>query len=210
MIKRLFKKLSSAESPKYFNDQFPNTQPLKMHIGCGTHYKETWVNIDNNSDNNISKLDVSWDLSLGIPFKDMSVDFIYHEHFIEHLSYDEGLVFMVDCYRVLKPGGVMRIACPDLDALVKDYAEDTWRENDWVKKYDYEWMPSRAYMLNACMSESLWGHKYVYNKEDLVLRLNESGFDAANIKEVTFADSSFEQLRNIDTRDDSMFFEVTR
>ena len=33
-------------------------EKIKLHIGCGTLYKENWINIDNNSDNNIEQLDI--------------------------------------------------------------------------------------------------------------------------------------------------------
>lgn len=63
---------------------------IKLHIGCGTVYKEGWINIDNNSDNNIKKLDFMWDLRKPLPLPENSVDFIYNEHFLEHLTADEG------------------------------------------------------------------------------------------------------------------------
>lgn len=63
---------------------------IKLHIGCGTVYKEGWINIDNNSDNNIEKMDFMWDLRKPLPLPENSVDFIYNEHFLEHLTVDEG------------------------------------------------------------------------------------------------------------------------
>lgn len=80
-------------NPKRFNKQF-NNQPLKLHLGCGTVYKDSWINIDNNSDSNIQKLDLKYDLRKGIPFKDSSVDYIYNEYFLEHLSVKEGQSFL--------------------------------------------------------------------------------------------------------------------
>ncbi len=191
-----------------YNKKYLNS-PLKLHLGCGTHYKEDyWVNIDNNSDNNILKLDINCDFVDGIPFNNNSVDFIYHEHLIEHLTYEDGLAFMKECLRVLKPRAVMRIACPNLDDLIKSYLEDTWRELQWVKQYKFEWIPSRCYMINMCMNERPWGHKYVYNKEDLFARLKEAGFD--KIEEVGVNTSSHKEFHNIDTRSDSMVFEASK
>ena len=211
MIKRIFGHFFSETPTKTFNQKFYNEdQPLKLHIGCGTQYKPSWINIDNNSDTNIETLDIDWDLRKGMPFEDQSVDYIYHEHFIEHLSYEEGLIFMSDCYRVLKFGGVMRIACPDLDALVKCYIEGTWHEQSWVKKYQCEWMPSSAYMLNACMNENPWGHKYVYNKEDLKRRLCDAGYTLENISEASLNESEYELLQGLDNREDSMFFDALK
>jgi len=88
---------------------------IKLHLGCGTIYKEGWINIDNNSDKNIQKLDLDWDLRNSLPFPDNSVDFIFNEHFLEHLTVEEGIQAIKDFFRVLKPGGTMRIAMPDLE-----------------------------------------------------------------------------------------------
>ena len=207
-MKKLFSLRNWLKFPKTYNKKITYS-PLKLHLGCGTIYKEpSWVNIDNNLDNNIKKLDINCNFIEGIPFANNSVDFIYHEHLIEHLDYEEGLAFMKECLRVLKPKGVMRIACPDLDDLIESYTKDTWREKSWFKKYHFEWMPSKCYMINICMNQSPWGHKYVYNKEDLVKRLSEAGF--VQIVEVKMNSSIYEDLQNIDTRDDSMIFEVTK
>jgi predicted SAM-dependent methyltransferase len=183
-------------------------KPVKLHIGCGTLYKEGWINIDNNSDNNIVKLDINHDLSTGLPFDKNSVDYMYNEHFIEHLSREDGLTFLKDCFRALKPGGVLRIACPDLDEIIKGYISDNWREFDWVKTYHCEWIESRCQMMNVSLNE--WGHKYVYNKEELITRLVAAGFDKKNIQETTFGMSQYQELKNLDTRIDSMIFDVKK
>ena len=191
---------------KYLDKLF--VKKRKLHVGCGTLYKEGWINLDNNSDNNISKLDISHDLSLGIPFDDGVLDFIYHEHFIEHLNYEDGLKFMIECFRTLKFGGVMRVACPDLDVLIEHYRNDTWRQQDWVSKYGCEWIKSRCHMLNVCMSN--WGHKFIYSEEELKSRLIEAGFKVGNIITQGFGNSSFQELKSLDTRLDSMFFDVIK
>lgn len=184
--------------------------PVKLHVGCGTLYKEKWINIDNNSDNNIEKLDINHDLSTGFPFDNESVDYIYNEHFIEHLSREDGLQFLQECYRVLKNGGVLRIACPDLDQLIGSYLDDTWRSADWVKTYHCEWIESGCQMINLAMNEFPWGHKYVYNQDELINRLCLVGFGKSNIQKAEFGNSSFEELLNIDTRIDSMIFDVRK
>ena len=182
---------------------------IKLHIGCGTLYKEGWVNIDNNSDNNIERLDINHDLSKGLPFEDESVDYIYNEHFIEHLAREDGLKFLYECHRVLKIGGVLRISCPDLDFIIDGYIHNTWREQDWVKKYNYDWIESECQMLNLNLNQIPWGHKYVYNQKELTKQLEKVGFDD-NIKKELFAHSIYSELNNIDSRIDGMFFEATK
>ncbi len=80
---------------------------VKLHLGCGPTYKNGWINIDNNSDKNCYVLDFYWNLANGIPIADNQVDFIYHEHMLEHLTPQQSNIFLKDCMRVLKPGGVM-------------------------------------------------------------------------------------------------------
>jgi hypothetical protein len=54
------------------------------------------------------------------------------------------------------------------------------------------------------------GHKYVYNKPELVVRLITAGFGSGCTKETVFGESQYAELRNIDTRIDSMVFDVIK
>ena len=61
------------------------------------------------------------DLSQGIPFPDASVDVVYHSHMLEHLDREVVGHFLVECGRVLRPGGVIRIVVPDIERCCRDY-----------------------------------------------------------------------------------------
>jgi len=50
-----------------------------------------------------------------LEFDDDAFDFIYSEHFFEHLFFDEAVALFKECHRILKPGGVIRTAVPDAD-----------------------------------------------------------------------------------------------
>ena len=122
---------------KYYNKKFPHT-PLSLNLGCGKDYKPGWVNIDANLYKNIKKLDIKYDLSKGIPFQDNSVDYIFNEHFLEHLTVKEGLYFLKECKRTLKSGGVLRIAMPNLEEAMKIYFDSDWKEKNpriilWIR-----------------------------------------------------------------------------
>jgi predicted SAM-dependent methyltransferase len=52
------------------------------------------------------------------PIQDQSFDYIFNEHLIEHFTYRDGLRVLQECYRVLKPGGAIRIATPDMDKII--------------------------------------------------------------------------------------------
>src|SRR5690349_5178775 len=115
------KKVAAYQTSKSTVKKLLDRKVVKLNIGCGTDYKKGWINIDNNSDQNIEKLDLNWDLRYPLPFPENSVDFIFNEHFMEHLTVEEGIHANKDFLRVLKKGGILRIATPDLENVVDHY-----------------------------------------------------------------------------------------
>lgn len=177
-----------------------NKGPIMLNVGCGADYKEGWVNIDNNSDNNIERLDLNWDLRNPLPYKNDSVDFIFNEHFFEHLTAEEGQVCMKDFKRVLKQGGVMRIAMPDLEEAIKQYLDPKWKTRPFIKNFGLEFVETRAELLN--MSFSWWGHKWLYDWEELERRLKQAGF--TKVKRCKQRESNYEQLQKLESREESL------
>ena len=176
----------------------------KLHLGCGGNYFEEWVNIDNNKN---FKADLYHDLRKSLPFKDNTVSFIYNEHFFEHFTVEEGLQMLRDFYRVLKPGGILRIAMPDLDEIICGYQDNNWKEQEWVKRPRYEYIQTSAEYINICFRG--WDHKYLYNSEELARRLKEAGFETLN--KVPFHESKYPELRHLETRkESSLIYEATK
>jgi len=141
-----------------------------LNIGCGNKHLNGFINMD------IEKpYDKKLDARIGLPYRDESVDGIYSEHFFEHLTQAEGLGFLRECRRVLKRGGVVRIAMPDLDELVKRYMSEDWRGDGDMFKLGFDWVSNRCEMLNIAMRE--WGHKHVYNEEELVRIVSMAGLE---------------------------------
>jgi predicted SAM-dependent methyltransferase len=172
---------------------------IKLNLGCGTDYKEGWLNIDNNSDNNIDRLDLNWDLRNPLPYKPNSVDYIFNEHFFEHLTPSEALTSMKDCRRVLKSGGIMRIAMPDLEQIVDAYLNVPLSEDPVIKRHGFTFIKTKAEWMNMSFRE--WGHKWIYDFEELERRLKEAGFKS--IKRYEAGKSTTLELRNLETRPES-------
>ena len=199
MFNQLLKLLQSYKLKKIINQKQKNQEKIKLNLGCGTDYKEGWINIDNNSDKNIKKLDVLWDLRNPLPIPEKTVDFIFHEHLLEHLTVGEGINFLKECLRILKPKGVMRIAIPDLEETVKDYYNPHWKKASWIKKYGCQFIKTKAEKIN--ISFRFWGHQWLYDEEELRRRLKESGF--TKIKRCQLRKSRYKELQNLETRDES-------
>ena len=64
-----------------------------------------------------------WGMGSTLPFLDSSFSFIYSEHFFEHIWQDEAYSLFQECFRVLGPSGVLRIAVPDADLRVYESPE---------------------------------------------------------------------------------------
>jgi len=60
-------------------------------------------------------------LAFGIPFGDASVDVVYHSHVLEHLDREVAGKFLVECWRVLRPEGIVRVVVPDFERYCRDY-----------------------------------------------------------------------------------------
>jgi predicted SAM-dependent methyltransferase len=167
---------------------------VMLHIGCGQNYFDGWVNMDLEA----AAADLRHDARQPLPFPNGSVDFIYNEHFIEHLTIQEGLFALKECHRVLRDGGVLRIATPDLTYTLLRYFF-FWKHQDWIKRYGYDWLETRAEMINLCFRA--WGHQHIYNYEELARRLRAVGF--LNISRKRLGKSSYDILKHRETRKDS-------
>lgn len=164
---------------------------LKLHLGCGPHIKDGWRNYDLNP----GKGGTVVDLRGYLPDSPNSVDFIFTEHFIEHISRADAVRLFTECFRVLKPGGVIRIITPDLFVLLDDYMHDK------IDRWKEVWTPdSPCRMVNEGMRE--WGHTFLYDHVELRKVLREAGFNSVDSR--MHQNSLFPALRGIDVRPDKM------
>ena len=84
--------------------------------------REGWINIDSTWRPNVVVLTLPRGLKI---FKNNSIEYIYTSHFLEHLKYPKDVkAFLERCYRLLKAGGVIRIAVPDIEIIIDAYIKD--------------------------------------------------------------------------------------
>src|SRR2546425_11554610 len=177
-----------------------SNRPYKLHLGCGRIKIEGWINLDSDDTSASPDPDIVWDLRNGIPMESSSCEVIYSEHLLEHLAPNDGVLLLKECQRVLQPGGVVRIAMPSLDVLIKQSYEGDWKEQDWLKWPEYSFIETRAEMLNVAFR--WWGHQWLYDREELHRRLREAGF--SEICNCEWGESKIHYLKNLETRKDSL------
>jgi predicted SAM-dependent methyltransferase len=171
--------------------QFLDNPPLRLHLGCGTVRLPGWVNIDVDDGP-----DLQLDLRFGLPFPDACVDLIHTEHMLEHMCLSDGKLLMAEAYRVLRPGGTMRVGVPDLQRIVQRYAAPDWRDQAWIKDRNFDWIDTPVALINTSFRG--WEHLYLYDETELRLRLWQAGF--ADVRRVASGESSHPDLKGLETR----------
>jgi predicted SAM-dependent methyltransferase len=118
--------------------QYHPTSKL-LNVGCGDHYHPDWCNLEIAGG---APGIIRHDIRRGLPFQENTFDAVYHSHVLEHLTALDGERFLYECYRVLRPGGILRIVVPDLEIIASLYLEKLRRvdERNGVTVADYRWM----------------------------------------------------------------------
>ena len=160
----------------------------KLHLGCGPHIFPSWDNLDLEP----GPGGIVCDLSKGLPYPDASVDYIFSEHVIEHLTRDLALGMLQECRRVLKSDATIRIATPDMKVAARDYLDG--RITRWEHGGFRPQTPCQ--MINDSMR--LWGHQFVYDWTELELLFNQAGF--SNIMRMPYRVSDVVELNGLETR----------
>ncbi|RWF44291.1 MAG: methyltransferase domain-containing protein [Mesorhizobium sp.] len=132
---------------------------IKLNFGCGENRITGWCNYDEEVD-----------ITQPLPFEDDHADFIFAEHVVEHVDYRQALAFFAECRRVLKPGGIIRIAVPSLENIWKRGDQDYF---NFVRK----WAPSadRRGAMDAIINAH--GHQAIWTQGLLEACLFYAGFE---------------------------------
>jgi SAM-dependent methyltransferase len=159
---------------------------------------------------------IAWNLKRGIPFADRISDVVYHSHLLEHFDRDDALNFLIECRRVLKPGGLIRIVVPDLgtwvDAYTRSASTVTGAEgvsgheqviNDLFGQFVLQQPTTRGsqkplvrWLERLILGDSAsvgWTHQWMYDRLTLPALLTRAGFDEVRI--VSASDSRIQGWR---------------
>lgn len=194
---------------------------VKVNLGSGPSGIDGWINYDWGVLPLLSRFvkirsllikfgflsawyDVSWpkiklvDIRKKIPLKNNSVDYIYCSHVLEHFERWQALKVLKESYRVLKKGGVIRIAVPDIAKMVFLYENDSsfggkefcrlwWGfEKDVRPKGLWGWLARKF----------IRGHQWNYDVKEMSRLIKEAGF--SKIKRRSFRKGRLPDLDRIE------------
>jgi predicted SAM-dependent methyltransferase len=174
-------------------------RPLRLHLGSGNEHKDGWVNVDLAG----YPVEIAWNLARPLPLPEATVEAIFHEHLLEHLTLAEGLAFCAEAHRVLQPGGILRIGVPDAGAAARSYVEDPAGFLSRVR-------PGRPTPMLALQELFYYpGHRTMYDFETLALLVRAAGFDGPEQRQ--FGETALEPIPDsAHRRDETLYVEAVR
>jgi predicted SAM-dependent methyltransferase len=142
------------------------------------------------------------DVCRRFPLPSNQFEFVYAEHLIEHVNEINGRKMMAECFRVLRPGGRLRLATPSMEKLIRIYEDPTSDLHgiyiEWSIQNSIPDSPSKsvAAVLNRLMRG--WGHLFIYDRSTMRLALSDTGFvEIRECKSGISSEPSLSGLENV-------------
>ena len=141
---------------------------LRLNLGCGGRPLAGYINIDGDDKSKlISRYPATDPLNFSdvisadifnLPYADSSIDEVRADGLFEHLSFEQEPLIFMECFRVLRVGGILNISVPDFEWICKQWleAEDDWKDfykNDLESIKSEHWFGNFSYTLN-----NRWGY----------------------------------------------------
>ena len=162
-------------NPAYIRHEALAAKDL-LDIGPGKDLRENFITVDFKWRRG---LDVCWDITKGLPLPNESVSGVFTEHCLEHVPLESGDLVIGEIYRVLKPGGRVRIVVPDAQIFLTRYAK--WISGEpaeplpFMERDDFHGIYQPIMSVNRIFRNH--GHQFIYDFPmlDALLRRNRFG-----------------------------------
>lgn len=171
------------------------TSYIGLQLGCQYHPIQGWLNTDIEP---LMSCIEFLDAGKVYPFEDNTFKFVFSEHMLEHLEPNQGYTMISECHRVLKRGGVLRLALPTKEFIDRIYnnPEDYKEYLDWFLSTHCKEYPVKTPAMFANVFYRKWEHKTIYDKPTLIEMFRSVGF--SKIEEKNVYESEYRELQNLE------------
>ncbi|MFH1522433.1 MAG: methyltransferase domain-containing protein [Patescibacteria group bacterium] len=164
--------------------------PKLVYVGCGHHRMKGFIHVEISiAKDKSGPPDILTDITEKIPLPGNSVDLIFSRATLEHLTYRELVNHLLECRRILKKGGCIRMLVPDFDIFINNYNNKIYW-NDFEKDPDF---PNENYVDTFVALTYYHDHYYLHNFNTLERALKKTGF--TKVREAEPGDTKIEQAR---------------
>jgi len=152
----------------------PADEKVYINLGSGGDSFSGFIGIDFFGDPTAYGADLRYPLLID----DDTVDGIFTEHTLEHLTYDEDARLLQECFRILKPGGRIRVVLPDVSLFAKHYAAG---DTAWFAQWEQLVLAPRGRKLVSPMTAisfvtQEFGHRSAWDMTTVERFLTAAGF----------------------------------
>jgi len=116
------------------------------------------------------------------PIEDEKLQYMYASHVITHMTFEEAINFLKNCYRVMKKGGVIRVPIPDLELWAKAYLENNRKFLDRYYELALKGKDLRTRGEIFMSHVHGWNHKFAWDFETVKDILERAGFTNVAVK----------------------------
>lgn len=142
-----------------------NKSAIRLNLGAGDKPLGGYLNLDRKHGNEICPLSENHSAEDGsyVRIQDCSVDEIRASHVLEHFGHRQTLDVLKEWVRVLKPGGILKIAVPDFDKI-----------SDWYTRGVGQELPLEQYLMGSHSDENDH-HGAIFNEQKLTQLMHLAG-----------------------------------
>lgn len=178
-----------ASNSQLIKEHLLSREPKRLHLGCGYHVLSGWLNTDVFSSSTVAYVNVT----APFPFESETFNYIFTEHVIEHLNYEQGLRMLRESFRVLRPHGKIRVVTPDFAFLKALHdPKKTELQKYYIRSSVEQWLdggvPDHADMHVINNFFRAWGHQFIYDRKSLLDALEVAGFSSIQTCELLESD----------------------
>jgi predicted SAM-dependent methyltransferase len=193
---RLFRRRLQGYDSQIRDAYLSTTHEPKLHIGGGWRLIDGWLNTDIALVPGVMYMDATRQF----PLKDATFRYVFTEHMVEHIAYEQFGAMLKECHRVMCNGGIIRVTTPDMNAVVGLLANPRSPVQErYMAFFNKHFAPKThpdtpAAIVNTFFKS--WGHTFIYDRETLEVALRAAGFCA--IERCRTGESNHVSLRKLE------------